>query len=673
MNTNFLSKNSFLYGSCSLILILSLYLRSIFDIGPDSAIYIGLAKKIIEGKRYYYDFFESNFPLVFYIYAFQYKVANFLNISPIIFSDIFINLIAILAIWHSAKLIKKTTFFDNKIEYNLLIISFYLAFFIRPLVIKFNDYGTKTSFLIISIILYLAYTFEGNFKITKKYLLVRGLIIGFICCLKPHYAVIVIFLESYLLFTKNFSIDKSCKYKTFFNRLSYFIELDKIVAVVVILFYLLWMIFFIPEFLDKMVPALKIVYSGYSDYKTFINNIFFNLSQIIYLLGLILIFPYSKSNKNDAVLLVVLFAVIVLILLESIGSYDQFAVLFSVFVIFGLRAIAIVVTKKPLSYEGKFLLAIFLTVPFFYYLGGVFLISWYYSVLPIIFIFYAIFIVIYHYKKLPNQKFKAFYNFKNLAVIFCIILASIILVIFSYKYQKISFLYINLGILMTIYAYFLEKKIMVKINNKLSLFASAIFAISMSALFYTYVHQIDVMLSKNLELQVERKFLDGKAYYYKTFANDENDSDIYFGEKNDEREPLATYLKKDIKQKFFLYAFNQTKYSNNNDVQNILKFIKDDVKKSLLDKNTKIIFVENINKLLYKNVLFILPAMCKVNNLQSYFDDEEIKRIFRKNYRFENNIIIMVDDKFDNIGSLNFFKKNSKQKIYRNYDVYVRK
>ena len=674
MNNNFLSKNYFLYGACSLILMLSLYLRSIFDIGPDSAIYIGLAKKIVEGKRYYYDFFESNFPLVFYIYALQYKVANFLNISPIIFSEIFINLIAILAIWHSTKLIKKTAFFDNKIEYNLLVISFYLAFFIRPLSVKFHDYGTKTSFLIISIILYLAYSFESKSKTTKKYLLIRGLIIGFICCLKPHYTIIIIFLESYLLFTKETFIDQSSKYKTFLNRLSYFIELDKIIAVIAILLYVFWIIFFIPEFFYKMIPALNIIYPGYSNYKVFINNIFFNLSQIIYFLGLILVFPYSKPSKNNSILLVVLFATIVLILLESIGSYDQFAVLFSVLVIFGLRALAIIITKKVLSYEGKFLLAIFLTIPFFYYLGGIFLISWYHVTLPTIFIFYTIFIAIHHYKKFSNQKFKVFYNFKNLTVIFCIILASIILVIFSYKYQKIMFLYINLGILMTIYAYFLEIKIMAKINNKLSLFASAIFAVSMSALIYSYVYEFSIVLSKNLELKMERKFLDSKAYYYKIFANNENDSDVYFGEKNDERESLVTYLKKDIKQKFFLYSFYQEKYNNlDMDVQNILKITNDDVKKSLLDKNTKIIFVENINKLLYKNVLFILPTMCKINNLESYFYDEEIKKIFTKNYRFENNIIITINDKFNDIGSLAFLKKSDKQKIYRNFDVYVRK
>jgi len=675
MNNNFLSKNYFLHGCCALILMLSIYLRSILDIGPDSAIYIGLAKKIVEGKKYYYDFFETNFPLVFYIYAFQYKVASFLNISPIIFSEIFINLSAIFAIRHSAKLIKKTTFFDNKIEYNLLVISFYLAFFIRPLSIKFHDYGTKTSFLIISIILYLAYSFEGKFKITKKYLLIRGLVIAFICCLKPHYAIIIIFLESYLLFTKKTFIDQSCKYKTFLNRLSYFIELDKIIAVIAILLYVFWIIFFIPEFFYKMIPVLNIIYYGYSNYKVFINNIFFNLSQIVYFLGLALVFPYSKSSKNDSILLIVFFATIALILLESIGTYDQFAVFFSVLVIFGLRATAIIITKKALSYEGKFLLGIFLTIPFFYYLGGIFLISWYYTILPIISIFHAVFIVIYHYKKLPNQKFKAFYNFKNLTIIFCIIFVSVILTIFSYKYQKISFLYINLGILMSSYAYFLEIKIMAKINNKLSLFASVIFAVSMSALMYIYVHEFDVILSKNLELKTERRFLDSKAHYYKIFANNKNDSDIYFGEKNDEREPLVTYLKKDIKQKFFLYSYNQRKYNDNLDsnVKNIIKITNDDIKKSLLDKNTKIIFAENTDKLTQKNILFILPSMCKINILESYFYDEEIKKIFTRNYRFENNIIATIDDKFDNIGSLSFFKKSDKQKIYRNFDVYVRK
>ena len=73
---------------CAIIFFLSIYLRSMIDIGSDTAFYLDLGQRISEGKKYYYDFFESNFPLSFYFYAFEYRLAKIFHISPIIMSEI---------------------------------------------------------------------------------------------------------------------------------------------------------------------------------------------------------------------------------------------------------------------------------------------------------------------------------------------------------------------------------------------------------------------------------------------------------------------------------------------------------------------------------------------------------------------------------------------------------
>jgi len=76
------SSQNFLLLFAATVFLLSIFLRSAIDIGPDTAFYIDLGKKISEGKKYYYDFFESNFPASFYFYALQYKVSVFLGINP---------------------------------------------------------------------------------------------------------------------------------------------------------------------------------------------------------------------------------------------------------------------------------------------------------------------------------------------------------------------------------------------------------------------------------------------------------------------------------------------------------------------------------------------------------------------------------------------------------------
>jgi hypothetical protein len=126
-----LDRISFLYISCSLIFLLSIFLRSLIDIGSDTGVYINVGKRIAEGGRYYYDFFESNFPLSFYFYALEYQIAQLLHINQIIFSEITINSLALLSIFWSSKILKNSTIYENKAHYNLIVIGCFLGFFLR--------------------------------------------------------------------------------------------------------------------------------------------------------------------------------------------------------------------------------------------------------------------------------------------------------------------------------------------------------------------------------------------------------------------------------------------------------------------------------------------------------------------------------------------------------------
>ena len=53
-----ISSKYFLYFTASLIALPSIFIRSIHDIGTDTAIYLYLGEKIAKGGKYYYDFFE---------------------------------------------------------------------------------------------------------------------------------------------------------------------------------------------------------------------------------------------------------------------------------------------------------------------------------------------------------------------------------------------------------------------------------------------------------------------------------------------------------------------------------------------------------------------------------------------------------------------------------------
>ena len=190
-----ISSKYFLYFTASLIALTSIFIRSIHDIGPDTAFYLYLGEKIAKGGKYYYDFFDPNFPISFYIYALQYRIASFFAINPIIFSDFFINITALISLFFSARFLKKTTIYSDKIAYNLLIIGFYLGFFIRYPAIELLEFGTKSSFLAILFYPYFALSLQREAPLTTSEKLIRGLLGGLIPCFKPHYLIYIIAIE----------------------------------------------------------------------------------------------------------------------------------------------------------------------------------------------------------------------------------------------------------------------------------------------------------------------------------------------------------------------------------------------------------------------------------------------------------------------------------------------
>ena len=130
---NLLPQNKYFYTIiCLGIFLLSIFIRSLADIGPDTSVYLDVGKKLALKKQYYDDIFEINFPLTMWFYALQYKISQALDISPIIIAEWVVNISAILSILWSKKILKKTQYYQDKALYNLLIISFFIGFFLRP-------------------------------------------------------------------------------------------------------------------------------------------------------------------------------------------------------------------------------------------------------------------------------------------------------------------------------------------------------------------------------------------------------------------------------------------------------------------------------------------------------------------------------------------------------------
>ncbi len=647
------SSQKFLLLICSAIFLLSIFLRSTIDIGSDTGFYLDLGKKISEGKKYYYDFFESNFPLSFYFYALQYRLSVLTGINQIIMSEIFINILAILSIFFAAKILQRSSFYKERQDhYNIIIISFCLGFFLRIAALENGEFGTKTSFLLILLYPYLSYTFLEKEKLKQKDLIWRGILMGLIPCLKPHYAILIIVLEFH-----RFWQTKSPRF---------FIELDKLIALVILVFYLNFMIKFTPEFFEFMVPMWSSVYTPYDSGKDFFNNMFRHLANKIFFLALIIpMFLHLQFSKIDQILLLIFCSVVTLLLLESMGTVDQEVVFYALTTVVLFKFSYDFFSSKYFSWkENKFIILALILIPIFDItnfppaLFGIMQI--WFIVVPIIFIFskkhYSVFVT-----KLP---------------LYFILTAASLLILMQYN-KNISLL-VNI-ISLSIFIFIYEKSY-AKIHNKFSLFL--IFAVlSVNSYFaFLYVASIKTALKGSAYLGSPSKISDDMANSIKLYAPSSQDSYLSISYWIAHQFPMMNYLNKENYFKYAVMMFRDfsgykthTMFSTSDPNKAfVYSYLFDDFKKQLINPDVKIIFVNQGEN------LFGSKAQCNASALEYYLQDSEFRKIFLQNFSFKNRIIkykksykntkvkSQKSDIFDSV-------KPSKEKLIHDLEVYVRK
>lgn len=453
MNLKFTFGNSFLIAVCLVIFLLSIFLRSQIDIGPDTGIYLSLGKKFAEGQRYYFDFFESNFPISFAIYAVEYQLAELLHIDQILMSEITINLLALLSIFCSAKILARSEIYQNKAHYNSIIIGFCLGFFLRPHALQLGEFGTKTSFLLLLLFPYISYSFPRRNEFSKKDLIARGCLIGLMPCFKPHYIIFPLVIEFYKFWQK--------------RSLSFFFELDKLIAALIYVSYLFWMLKTMPEFFRLIVPMWMKIYGSYDNNNIFLGNfIRLTAAHIGPFAFSFLIFSRLKADANDKILLMFFSAAALLFVLENAMTIDQSVIFYAVTTVCVLKfTFDLLVSKKIIFSEHKFFLATLFFLPLFdlrIFPAGIFGLSGFISVwwfiAPIILRRWHKFLVAY----------------------FALLFLAIIVLKYCGTWDYIAFNLVALfGIL---FCY--EQKIYAKISEKFSAFSVFLIAASLSSFFY---------------------------------------------------------------------------------------------------------------------------------------------------------------------------------------------
>ncbi len=624
-----ISSDFFLPISCAAIFLLSIFLRSTIDIGADTGIYISLGKKITEGGKYYYDFFESNFPISFYLYALEYQLSSLLQISPIILSEIVINLLGLLSIFWSAKILKNTTIYENKIHYNSLIIAYFLTFFLRYMALQIGEFGTKTSLLLIGLYPYISYSFARRTQFAMRDMIYRGCLMGFIPMIKPHYLVFIIFIELYKFFQT--------------KSLKFFVELDKLIACVIGVIYLFLMLKFTPEFFEFMVPMWLKIYAAYDDPAVFFDNSLTNIASRISIFSFIfLIFSRLKFEENDKILAIFFISSSTILILENIATIDQTVIFYTAITICISKFLSdLFFSEKFLLSENKFIVTAVFLLPIFdlailqptvFGLGGIVNIWWLWVLI------YPFFLV-QKFKESASQKALIRKLFYFSPIYFCLIIGMGLVLKYLGGWAYIA---INLSLLF-VTLFFFERKIYSKLSDRFSSFSVFIIAASISCLLYSYISSIVVVVRHAENTTSPNKLTDSIAYYSKIYAPKKEDNIAMIAVGAYYHFPLINYLQKENNQKSYTSGMRSDAGLSGSklmfqidDLDRVfaLSYLLDDIKNQIKNPNTKIIFINNSSENLDKK------TVCLIGNLEYYFLDPELKKIFLQNFHFENRIVI---------------------------------
>jgi len=639
----FATKSCAFFGSLAII-ALSVLIRSTRDIGHDSAACLEITQKFLNGGKYYFDFFENNLPLVFYFLSLAQIPTKFFAINPIIALEIFTNLVGILALYFTAKILKRSSVIKDQTTFNIIILAFACGFFLRVFTLSFNEFGTKSTFYLALAMPYISFWLLEKPK--KSDQIIVGIIAALIFCLKPHYGILVIIFELARLFEKK-------SIKPIFRLQNY-------VTFALLVFYLVFLLLHFPDYISAIPSFSKIYFNGFF-------GIFFVIKEDLlpFVLLITLCFSFVKKPSLLKTLFIASLASILVVIAEFVGGMDQRFAFYSLSLPFFILLFVEIVKNNYINWRRDILaLIVIFLIPQFdktifteviFNLGA----------------FWWIFAMVLsakwrHILKNENLQTDGFFG--------------------RYFLQRnfISWLCFSALTIFTIVLFFNKK------TGDLSWFLSTIILILLVR-FYQNLYQkffatkkfsqfsaciIFTVFSYFLSLHVSAIFDQSHATNY---VNDEMIKTVKNNTKNDDEievitnaisgtYPMINYAGKQNKipslQLFFLYE----KINNKGKINSVENYLFLRVKEQMLNPKNQLLFIENKSS--------YVDNLCVIGFLEYYFYDPEFKKIFLQNYTFLNRIIqyknldkkveLYADEK-----NLNILK--SARIVEREIEVYVRK
>jgi hypothetical protein len=596
------SKKTAKFGAIFIILT-SIWCQSLRDLGHDSSTYPEIAQKILVGGEYFKDFLESNLPLNFTLTAIPVLVAQKFNFNIFATAQIFWNLLGILSIFWSAKILRRSKLLTDQTVFNLLFLGLVAGFFWRVFTLQFNEFGTKTTYLLAALIPYISYQFIDEKNPRNSDQIFIGILAGFLFCIKPHYGIFVV----------TFELTKLIKSRNIFALFC----LRNYTTLAILITNLIWIFFAFPDYIRN----LSVLSSAY--YNSASSLIFIMFMQDIFPIILVGILSKNLIQKEEVLARFVpaVFAAGLLILSEIIGGLDQRYVFYSASLPALLLIVFFLIKNRLINFRRDwiFLCAIIFLAQFDP--QNIFGLTFYLTC------FWWVFALIFFRNWQISQKVKILLFFSALATIGLLISDH-----FTHTPWTISLFIFAFIVNLNQKSY--EKNNHTKELSRLS--ACLIFMV------LSYFISLNLAAIFNLKTYYDSHKFSSPNHFNSEIIkvvksySDKDESVIAISEGIPGFYPSIAYAGKKNELPFLQYQslFRQIK-SSPESMKSIDLSIFERVKNQLKSPTNKIVFIEIQH--------YAQKDRCLIGFLEYYFFDEEFRKIFLENYAFLTRVINVAE------------------------------
>lgn len=224
--------------------ILTIIVQSNMYIVGDNSWLLHTTESLLQGGRYNQDFFETNPPMILYLYIPAVLLHKLSHLNLIISFRIYIITLALISVYICNSLFKKIFLKqDNNIRYVLLV-----ALTFALLLLPSRELGEREH---VMMILCLPYIFLTVLRAKNEYLIKKtsfliGIFAGLGFAIKPYFLITPLLIEIYLAL-KN-------------KKLFFYFRPETIAIALIIILYIISLFIFTPEYLTQTLPLVTSLY-----------------------------------------------------------------------------------------------------------------------------------------------------------------------------------------------------------------------------------------------------------------------------------------------------------------------------------------------------------------------------------------------------------------------------